>query len=141
MPNFIEKSLNSDWLWIIVRCFIVILFLSSGLAKVFDPTQGFKEMTAAGLAPAWFFNYASAFILLFGAFLILIDRYVWIGCIALSIFLLLTIVIVHTFWNMPEPNATISMYFAIEHIAVIGGLVAITMTSHFRQQLKRLGVI
>ncbi len=140
MPN-IETFLNSRWLWILARCCIAILFLSSGLAKFFDPKQGFQEMIAAGLEPAWFFNYASAFVLVSGATLILINRYVWIGSIALSIFLILTILIVHTFWNMPEPYAKISMYFAIEHIAVIGGLISITMAGHFRQKLKQLEVL
>ena len=141
MPYFIKSSLESHWLWIISRCCVALLFFSSGLSKVLDVNAGFQEMQAAGLEPAWLFNYASALILLVGAYSILFDRHLWLGAALLSIFLALTIVIVHTFWNMSGVQANISLYFALEHISVIGGLISIAIASHFRQQLQSVGVI
>lgn len=141
MPYFIKLSLESQWLWIISRCCVALLFFSSGLSKVLDVNAGFQEMQAAGLEPAWLFNYASALILLVGAYSILFDRHLWLGAALLSIFLALTIVIVHTFWNMSGVQANISLYFALEHISVIGGLIGIAIASHFRQQLQSVGVI
>lgn len=141
MPYFIKLSLESQWLWIISRCCMALLFFSSGLSKVLDVNAGFQEMQAAGLEPAWLFNYASALILLVGAYSILFDRHLWLGTALLSIFLALTILIVHTFWNMSGAQANISLYFALEHISVIGGLISIAIASHFRQQLQSVGVI
>ncbi|EPG37031.1 DoxX family protein [Acinetobacter colistiniresistens] len=141
MPYFIKSSLESQWLWRISRCCMALLFFSSGLSKVLDVNAGFQEMQAAGLEPAWLFNYASALILLAGAYSILFDRHLWLGAALLSIFLALTIVIVHTFWNMSGAQANISLYFALEHISVIGGLIGIAIASHFRQQLQDVGVI
>lgn len=141
MPYFIKLSLESQWLWIISRCCVALLFFSSGLSKVLDVNAGFQEMQAAGLEPAWLFNYASALILLVGAYSILFDRHLWLGAALLSIFLALTILIVHTFWNMSGAQANISLYFALEHISVIGGLIGIAIASHFRQQLQSVGVI
>ncbi|CEI52772.1 MULTISPECIES: DoxX family protein [Acinetobacter] len=141
MPYLVKLSLESQWLWVIVKCSLAFLFLSSGLGKVIDVEAGYMEMQAAGLTPVWFFNYASALILLVGAYCILFERHMWLGSLLLSIFLLLTIFIVHTFWTMSGLQATIAFYFAIEHIAVIGGLWSITIASHFRQQLRSHGVI
>ena len=60
---------------------------------------------------------------------------VWLGAGALSVFLLLTIAIVHRFWSLPEPRATLSLYFALEHVSIIGGLLAAAIASHLRRQL------
>ncbi|ENV14965.1 DoxX family protein [Acinetobacter guillouiae] len=141
MPYFIKLSLESQWLWAISRFCLALLFLSSGLSKILAVETGFLEMQAAGLEPAWLFNYASALILLVGAYCILFERHMWFGTLILSVFLALTIVIVHHFWNMTGIQANIAFYFALEHISVIGGLLALTIASHFRQQLRNLGVV
>ena len=141
MPYFIKSSLESQWLWIISRCCLALLFFSSGLSKVLDVNTGFQEMQAAGLEPAWLFNYASALVLLVGAYSILFDRYLWLGAALLSVFLVITIVLVHTFWNLSGGQAQISLYFALEHISVIGGLIGTAIASHFPKQLQEVGVI
>ncbi|MCT6516855.1 DoxX family protein [Proteus vulgaris] len=137
MPNAIARILESQALWIIARVLILLLFLSSGFAKIFDYENSLAEMRAAGLTPDWFFNIASAIVLLCGSLLVLFDRYLWLGAGALATFLFLTIVIVHTFWNMTGDKAMLSMYFAIEHTSVIGGLVTTAMASYFRALWKK----
>lgn len=141
MPYLIKLNLESQWLWVMVKCSLAFLFLSSGLSKVLNVEAGYMEMQSAGLSPVWFFNYVSALILLVGAYCILFERHMCLGASLLSIFLLSTIFIVHHFWTMSGLQASISMYFAIEHIAVIGGLWSFTIASHFRQQLRSHGVI
>lgn len=137
MPNSIARILESQTLWIVARVLILLLFLSSGFAKVFDYENSLAEMRAAGLNPDWFFNLASAIVLFAGSILVLFDRYLWLGTGALATFLFLTIVIVHTFWNMTGDKAMLSMYFAIEHTSVIGGLITTAMASHFRALWKK----
>lgn len=137
MPNSIARILESRSMWLIARLLILILFLSSGFAKVFDYQNSLGEMRAAGLTPDWFFNIATAIVLLCGSLLVLFDRYLWLGAGALAVFLFLTIVIVHTFWDMTGDKAMLSMFFAIEHLAVIGGLMTTAMASHFRALWKK----
>ena len=132
MPSVIAKILESNTLWIIARLLILILFISSGLAKVFDYENSLAEMRAAGLHPDWFFNIASAFVLLVGSLLVLFNRLLWLGTGALAVFLFLTIVIVHTFWNYTGEEAKLAMFWAIEHTSVIGGLMAVAIAGHFR---------
>ncbi|PHM66066.1 hypothetical protein Xsto_01572 [Xenorhabdus stockiae] len=136
MQRFVENILESSWLWIITRLLILFIFVPSGLAKIFDFEGSLAEMRVAGLHPDWFFNIASAIVLLFGSILILLDRFVWLGAATLAVFLLLTIFIVHTFWNFSGEHAKISLYFAFEHTTVIGGLLATAMTSHLRKKLN-----
>ncbi|MBG5985673.1 DoxX family protein [Proteus vulgaris] len=138
MPNSIARILESRVLWFIARLLILVLFLSSGFAKVFDYENSLAEMRAAGLNPDWFFNIATAVVLFSGSLLVLFDRYLWLGAGAFAVFLFLTIVVVHTFWNMTGDKAMLSMYFAIEHTSVIGGLMAMAMASHFRTLWKKL---
>lgn len=132
MPSVIAKILESNTLWIIARLLILILFISSGLAKVFDYENSLAEMRAAGLHPDWFFNIASAFVLLVGSLLVLFNRLLWLGAGALAVFLFLTIVIVHTFWSYTGEEAKLAMFWAIEHTSVIGGLMAVAIAGHFR---------
>ncbi|USQ51285.1 DoxX family protein [Serratia marcescens] len=134
MQRFINTALDSYWLWLLARLCLMVIFISSGLAKLFD-IEGLAEMRAAGLHPAWLFNLASAAVLLTGSVLILLNRWVWLGAGMLSVFLILTIAIVHTFWNMSAPNMQISLYFALEHITVIGGLWVTAIASRLRQRL------
>ncbi|AOA59903.1 DoxX family protein [Acinetobacter larvae] len=138
MPNFIQSMIEHPKLWLLARCLMVLLFLLSGFAKLIDVEGSFAEMTAAGLHPAWLFNYASALVLLLGSYFVLFDRALWFGAGMLAVFLLLTILIVHQFWRMDAEAAKLSMYFAVEHLAVIAGLMAMAMASHYRKLLSQM---
>jgi len=135
MRSWIDAALESQLLWLAARILLAVVFAASGLAKALNFAGGVGEMRAAGLEPAWAFNVATIFVLLAGSLLLLVDRAVWLGAGALSVFLLLTIVIVHRFWSLPEPRATLSLYFALEHVSIIGGLLAAAIASHLRRQL------
>ncbi|MGV8202782.1 multidrug efflux RND transporter inhibitory subunit MexG, partial [Pseudomonas aeruginosa] len=49
----------------------------------------------------------------------------------------LTILIVHPFWSKTGVEAKLAMFFALEHIAVIGGLIATAIASAQRQRLRQ----
>ncbi|KSP93199.1 DoxX family protein [Pseudomonas aeruginosa] len=137
MQRFIDNSLESNWLWLTARICLALVFVASGLAKLFDYQASLEEMRAAGLEPAWLFNIATAITLLAGSALVLLDRKLWLGAGALAVFLLLTILIVHTFWSKTGVEAKLAMFFALEHIAVIGGLIATAIASALRQRLRQ----
>lgn len=136
MRNIVDKTLDSRWLWIGARILLAVVFLSSGLAKLLDFQGGLAEMRAAGLEPDWLFNIATIAVLLGGSVLLLLDRALWLGAGALAVFLLLTILVVHHFWALPEPQARPAMFWALKHISLIGGLVAAAIASRLRRQLE-----
>ncbi|MGV8281247.1 multidrug efflux RND transporter inhibitory subunit MexG, partial [Pseudomonas aeruginosa] len=52
MQRFIDNSLESNWLWLTARICLALMFVASGLAKLFDYQASLEEMRAAGLEPA-----------------------------------------------------------------------------------------
>ncbi|WP_024891059.1 DoxX family protein [Luteimonas huabeiensis] len=139
MPPFVARVLDSPWCWFAARALLVVVFVASGLAKVVDFAGGMDEMRAAGLRPAWLFNAAVAATLLGGSVLVLLDRWLWVGAAALCVFLALTIAVVHRFWTLPEPQATLSMHFALEHLSVMGGLLAAAVAGRALQRAPGRG--
>jgi transmembrane protein len=127
--------LESDLFWLFTRLLLSIVFLSGGLAKLILFDAGIDEMRLAGLEPAWLINSIVGISLVTGAVLILFDRYLFLAATGLSVFLLLTILVVHTFWNMAPPQSMLSMYTALEHISLIGGLLGTAIASHLRQTM------
>jgi transmembrane protein len=136
MRQSVGYVLDARWLWIAARILLVVVFLLSGLAKLIDFQGAVAEMRAAGLRPAWLFNLITAAVLIGSAVLILFDRALWLGAVSLSVFLFLTIVIVHRFWALEEPHASQAMYWALEHISLVGGLVAAAIASRCRRRLQ-----
>lgn len=54
MQRILNTVLDSNWLWLLARLLLSVIFLSSGLAKLLDTEGSLAEMRAAGLHPAWF---------------------------------------------------------------------------------------
>lgn len=129
---FIDPILQSDALWFTARLCLAVVFIASGAAKLFDFKGGVAEMRAAGLAPARLFNMGVGALMVAGSVLILADRALWLAAAALGVFMLLTIVIVHAFWRLPGPQAKLALFFALEHVSVVGGLIAAAIASHYR---------
>ena len=133
MPRMITTLLDSRVLWFLARLLLAVVFLSSGLAKLLAWDNSVAEMQAAGLQPPVLFNIASAVVLLGGALCLLLDRLLWLGSGALAVFMLLTIVIVHTFWKHGAEQQ-LALFFALEHLSVVGGLICAAIASHARAQ-------
>lgn len=134
MQIFIHRILDSKALWIVARILLVVIFLSSGLAKLIDFEGGLAEMRSAGLYPPVFFNVVTIMTLLTGSLLILMNRWVWLASGALSVFMLLTILIVHTFWSNPVEGFEVALFFALEHMTVIGGLIMAAIVSRMKEK-------
>jgi transmembrane protein len=137
MTRFIPILLESKFLWLIARILLSVVFISGGLAKIIDFDSGLTEMRHAGLEPALFFNLLTAGTLIGASVLILLDKYIWLASGALAIFLALTIIIVHHFWSLPPEKAKLALFFALEHVSLIGGLIATAIASHLHQHLRR----
>ncbi len=135
MRNVLDIMLTSRWLWRLARLLLVVVFVASGLAKLLAFETGLAEMRQAGLHPDWLFNIATAITLLGGSVLILLDRGLWLGSGALAVFLALTIVVVHRFWALPPERAQPALFWALEHLSLIGGLMTAAMASHLRKRL------
>lgn len=133
MPRMITALLDSRVLWFLARLLLAVVFLSSGLAKLLAWDNSVAEMQAAGLQPPVLFNLASAVVLLGGSLCLLLDRLIWLGSGALAVFMLLFRA-VHAFWTKHGAEQQLALFFALEHLSVIGGLICAAIASRARAQ-------
>ena len=129
MPRAIASILDNDWFGYVARSLLTFMFWMSGLAKLFDFPGGVAEMSHFGLEPAVLFNVATIVLQLGGSALIILNRWTWLGAGALAVFTVLTIPIVHHFWQMEEPFRTLEFYVAMEHLTVVGALMVVAWAS------------
>jgi transmembrane protein len=131
MPTFIARILDWPWFPLIARIVLTFPFWGSGLAKLIDFQGGVAEMAQYGLKPPVLINILVIFTQLGGSLLVIANRRTWSGAGALAIFTLLTIPIAHDFWNLKGEAARLEFFFAVEHIALIGGLMLAAILSRY----------
>ncbi|BCP52981.1 hypothetical protein K32_15980 [Kaistia sp. 32K] len=133
LSSQLASVLRMAWVGYVVRGIFTFMFWSSGLAKLLDVDAGLAEMRHFGLEPAVLFYAATVAILLGGSFLVILDRWTWLGAGILAVFTVLTIPIAHGFWAMEEPLRTLEFHVVMEHITVVGGLLVVIYASATRK--------
>jgi transmembrane protein len=135
--QYIEKLLESPALWFVARLLLCVVFVASGLAKILDFNGGVAEMRGVGLEPAVAYNVVVALTMVVGSALLFLERFIWLGAGILGVFLFMTIIVVHHFWALPEPESKMALFWALEHTSLIGGLMATAIAGHFHAVMKR----
>lgn len=136
MPRVIAAFLDSGIGWFLARLVLTFVFWSAGLGHLAEFEGSATELASIGLRPAGLLNIVLIATLLIGSLLILLDRWLWLGCGILSGFLVVAIVLAHPFWTMQEPARTPHFRVAMEHISLIGGFMACAVAGRLRE-LKR----
>jgi len=127
MPGWVGAILTSRATGLFARILLTLLFWSSGVSKLLDFGAAQGEMAHFNLNPPVPFAIAVTAVQLIGSALIIWGRYAWLGAGMLGMFTLATIPIAHNFWTMAEPQRTTEMYFVVEHLTVVGGLIVVAI--------------
>ena len=128
MPKAIAALLNSGGFAVLARLVLVVTFVVPGIMQVLQFHNALGEFAHFHLIPPQAFVIASIVTLLLGSLLVIAGgRWTWVGAGALGIYTGLTILIVHHFWTMAEPDRTNEMRTALEHISLIGGLMVVAI--------------
>ncbi len=127
MPDVVARLLNAQWFATMARAVVTFPYWSSAFSKTFAFADGVAEMARYGLHPPVAFNLATIACLFVGSALVIANRYAWLGAGALIVFTALTIPIAHDFWNMTGAEAQTELFFVVEHIGLIGGLMLAAM--------------
>ena len=135
MPSLVACLLDRGWFAVLARVVLTFMFWGSGLAKLIDFQGGVAEMAMFNLPYPVAMNILTIVTQIGGSLLIIFNRWTWLGAGALAVFTALTIPLVHHFWSLPEPRATIAFHTATEHITVIGALMIVSILSR-RQSLE-----
>ncbi|MDB5415771.1 MAG: DoxX family protein [Rubritepida sp.] len=128
----IASLLESRLLFLLARILLTLPFWLSGIAKVVDFNGATAEMAFFGLNPPVAYAIATIFTQLVGSALVIQGRHAWLGAGALAIFTALTIPIAHRFWAVEGEMAMIELFFVIEHIGLIGGMMLAAILCHKR---------
>ena len=132
----IENLLRSRWLYHLAAVIFTFMFWGSGLSKALDFPGATQEMAHFGLNPPAAFAAATVFVQLAGALLVISGhRLTWLGAGALAVFTALTIPIAHNFWDMQGQQAFMEKMTVLEHVSVVGGLIAISIAAELRRRL------
>ena len=129
MPVIIARLLDTYVLALIARILLTLPFWASGLSKSFDFQGAVAEMVHFNLHPPAAFAIATIVCQLVGSALVILNRFTWLGAGALSVFTVLTIPIAHDFWNLSGEKAQNEIFFFVEHIGLIGGLMLAAILS------------
>lgn len=126
----IASLLESAAFRVLARVLLTLPFWASGIAKIADFNFTLAEMAHFNLNPPAAFAVATIITQLTGSALVISGRHAWLGAGALGIFTALTIPIAHNFWALEGERAMMEMFFAVEHISVIGGLMLAAILCH-----------
>jgi transmembrane protein len=134
-PRPIEALLDSTALWVIARLLINFMFWWEGLQFLLHFAAVAPGINVLGLQPVWLGPALTVLVMIGGSILVILDRYIWLGAGMLAAFTALTILTVHKFWTMTGADAVANWHSAEEHIATIGGLMALCIISRMRRRI------
>lgn len=132
-PRVIAAFLDSGIGWFLARLVLTFVFWSAGLGHLAEFDVSAAELASLGLRPEGLLNIVLIATLLIGSLLILLDRWLWLGCGILSGFLVVAIVLAHPFWTMQEPARTAHFRVAMEHVSLIGGFMMCAVAARLRE--------
>jgi transmembrane protein len=131
VPNILVRLLDAPWFLVFARIVVSFVFWGAGLAKLIDFKGGVAEMTMFNLPSPTAMNIFVIVTLLIGSLLVILNKFVWLGAGMLATFTALTIPLVHRFWALPEPQATMAFHTATEHVSLIGALMILSILSRY----------
>lgn len=116
--------MGSRWFLALARLALVAPFLTSGIAKLIDPTGATAEMQQFGLTPAGLFAGAVIAMQLAGGIAVLIGRCTVVAAGVLALFTLAATLLAHPFWSFADPAMwALHRNIFAEHVSIIGGLM------------------
>ena len=121
------------------RIFIAIMFYYEAFDSFlyFDDTK--RTMSIYGLT--WKQNFLLGSVIVFliiGATLVLMGYYSRFGAFLLLVYLVPTTFIVYSFWNDPPDIQRVQMINFMKNLAIIGGLLLLTIHKPGKYSIKRL---
>lgn len=123
-PFPLSALLDSRAFAVLARIVLTFVFWSAGLGMALDYGETLRTMAHFGLQPAHLWPPAVIATLLAGSILVIANRWAWLGFGMLAVFTALSIPIAHAFWTMSGEERLAHFHVAVEHVSLIGGLMA-----------------
>ncbi|WP_426126068.1 DoxX family membrane protein [Pararhizobium sp. PWRC1-1] len=126
MPTIIEVTLVSDAFEIITRVILTSFFWIAGIFGLLKFNVMVATIRQNGFSSPKYIVAAMIVSELAGSVLLITDAFQlgWLGAGWLGVFTFLSIPLGHQFWRFQPPKRMEEMQIALEHFALIGGLMA-----------------
>jgi len=108
---------------LIARVLIAAIFLVSGFAKLGDTAATIGHMQSVGIPAPHVLVYIAAYAEIFGAIALLTGFLARIGAIGLALFMVVTTLTFHAFWNYHGQEQMQQSIQFMKNLAITGGLV------------------
>jgi putative oxidoreductase len=107
---------------LIGRILIAAIFLVSGIAKLTDTSGTVAHMEAQGLPSAHVLAIIAGIAEVAGALSLIFGCLARLGAIGLFVYLVITTLIFHDFWNLAGPDRLAQMVDFMKNLSILGGL-------------------
>jgi uncharacterized membrane protein YphA (DoxX/SURF4 family) len=111
----------------IARVCLAVVFLYSGLDKLWHWRSGIDEVRGDGLPWPAAFAGATVFTQLVGGSLVATGFLAWLGALLLAGFTVVATVLGHRFWLRRGAEFRHELTTSLEHVAIVGGLVLLCL--------------
>ena len=107
----------------IARLCLAIVFLYSGVDKLWHWRSSIEEVRSDGLPWPAAFAGATIFTQLVGGFLVATGFFAWLGALLLAGFTVPATLLGHRFWLRHGSEFRHELTTSLEHVAIVGGLL------------------
>jgi uncharacterized membrane protein YphA (DoxX/SURF4 family) len=107
----------------IARLCLAIVFLYSGVDKLWHSRSSIEEVRSDGLPWPAAFAGATIFTQLVGGFLVATGFFAWLGALLLAGFTVPATLLGHRFWLRHGSEFRHELTTSLEHVAIVGGLL------------------
>jgi putative oxidoreductase len=107
------------------RILLALIFLISGLGKIFDWQGTAGYMASKGMPLIPFFLLGAIVLELVGGLAVLLGFKARIGALLLIVFLIPATLIFHNFWTLTGMERQIQMIMFLKNLAIMGGLLLV----------------
>lgn len=131
MPDLIRDLVTNDSFAVFARIVLTSFFWIAGIVTLLKPAGILAAVRNAGLPAPRSIVAAMIVTELGGSALLVSDNWSlgWLGAGWLGVFTLLSIPLGHPFWRFPQPKRMEELQIALEHLALIGGLMCASVTT------------
>jgi putative oxidoreductase len=111
----------------IARLCLAIVFLYSGVDKLWHWRSSIEEVKSDGLPWPAAFAGATVFTQLVGGFLVATGFFAWLGALLLAGFTVAATLLGHRFWLRRGAEFRHELTTSLEHVAIVGGLLLLSV--------------
>lgn len=113
----------TDWMLLVGRILLVVMFLLSGVSKAVRFKDGLAEVNAKHLPLPRLALIGTILVQVVAGVLIVVGHYTGPAAAALAFFTLATALVFYDFWSVQGSDRALLQTGFLEHISIIGGML------------------